>query len=357
MAPNRRSTSPVIWPRKLKGSGYDYLKFDFLRGVVAREDALFYDRSMDRAPAYRRAMEILRESAGDSIIGAWGGLYEANAGIVNINRSGSDVRGHWDPVGSYNYGTRFPVRMRETIARSFYDDALWTSDQDALQVRRRTAPWRTAKPHLAMDVFTDEEAFSTTVYRFPGSGMVQVSEKIDQVPQDRYDLYKMVIPTYASVAERFSRWEDYLPQYFVSHFAGGNGLGPWAMVSLCNWNDKAPKTLSFCVREVPGLPLAETYAAFEFRTQKLLGVFRPDDEVSVPLDIHGARVIQLTPVSGSGPWLIGTDLNMFCGMESQSLHGAAAMLRESERRFLAKFTFLTSSAGHFAPRVVEHKPE
>ncbi len=343
--------------RKLKGWGYDYLKFDFLRGVVAREDAVFYDRTMDRAQAYRRAMEILREGAGDSLIGAWGGLYEANAGIVNINRSGSDVRGHWDPVGNYNYGTRYPVRMRQTFARSCYDETLWTSDQDALQVRRRTTPWRTAKPHLAMGVFTDEEAFSTVVYRFLGGGMVQVSDKLDEVDQDRYDLYKMVIPTYAPVAERFGRWEDYLPEYFVSHFTGGGGLTPWAVVSLCNWNGKAPKTLSFRLRDVPGLPPADTYAAFEFRTQRFLGVFRPDERISMPLGIHAARVIRLTPIAGSGPWLIGTDLNMSCGMEIESLRGGAVALREPERKFPAKFIFLLSSAGQVTTQVVEHQPE
>ena len=46
-----------------------------------------------------------------------------------------------------------------------------------------------------MGIFTDEEAFSTVVYRFLGGGVVQVSEKLDELDQDRYDMYKMVIPT------------------------------------------------------------------------------------------------------------------------------------------------------------------
>ena len=101
-----------------------------------------------------------------------------------------------------------PVRMRQTFARSFYDEKLWTSDQDALQLRRGKRVWRTTKPHLSMGLFSDEEAFSTVVYRFLGGGMVQVSEKLTDLDQDRYDLYKAVIPTYAPVAHRFRPWTE-----------------------------------------------------------------------------------------------------------------------------------------------------
>jgi len=96
-----------------------------------------------------------------------------------------------------------------------------------LQLRRRNTPWRTARPHLSMGLFTEEEEFSTVVYRFLGGGAVQVSEKLDELAQDHYDLYKMVIPTFAPVARRFGDWIGYLPEYFVSHFQGHESLPPW----------------------------------------------------------------------------------------------------------------------------------
>lgn len=336
--------------QRLRGWGYDYLKFDFLRGIVTRDDEAFHDPAMDRAQVYRRAMEILRRAAGDdAMIGAWGGLYEANAGIVNINRSGSDVRGHWDPVLNYNYGTRYEVRMRQTFARSFYDEKLFTSDQDALQLRRRDTAWRKAKPHLAMGVFTDEEAFSTVVYRFLGGGVVQVSDKLDEVPQDRYDLYKAVIPTYAPVAQVFNGWKEYVPEFFVSHFAATRDLPAWAVVTLCNWNgvgkDAAAKSLAFRVSDVPGLPKAEAYAAFEFRTQKLLGVYHASDEIRLELPVHGARVIRLTPLAGAGTYLVGTDLNLAAGMEIESVREKHVTLKPAERAFPAKVTFLKWNDG------------
>jgi alpha-galactosidase len=342
--------------RTLTGWGYRYLKFDFVRSLVLSEDAVFHDRSRDRAQAYRRGLEILRRAAGDdTMIGIWGGLYEANAGLVDINRSGSDVRGHWDPVRDYGYGTRYPVRMRQTFARAFYDEKLWTSDQDALQLRRRDIPWRSAKPHLSMGVFSDEEAFSTVVYRFLGGGVVQVSEKLDELAQDRYDLYKIVIPTYAPVAQRFGGWDEYLPEYFASYFGSHESLPPWVVVTLCNWNGKAAKKMAFRVADVPKLPKANRYAAFEFRTQKFLGVFRLQDTVQLELDAHGSRVIRVTPLRADGRYLIGTDLNLSGGMEIERATGDTVMLKPAEVGFAARVTFLDWKHGKAAVQVVEHK--
>lgn len=327
--------------QKLTGWGYQYLKFDFLRAVVIYEDAVFYDRSMNRAQAYRRGLELLRKAAGEqTVIGVWGGLFEANAGLVDINRSGSDVRGHWDPLEGDAHATRYVLRMRQTFARAFYDEKLWTSDQDALQLRRRTTPWRKTKPHLSMGVFTDEEAFSTVVYRFLGGGVVQVSDKLDEVPPDRYALYHATLPTFAPVAKRFYAWDDYLPEYFSSAFPARAGLSPWVMVSLCNWNGAEAKKLGFALGDVPDLPAGERFAAFEFKTQTFLGVFDRRDRINLDLPAHGARVIRLTPLVSGGPTLIGGDLNLACGAEIESIGPSSVVLRPDLRKYAAHYTLL-----------------
>lgn len=345
--------------KKLISWGYGYLKFDFLRAVVIHEDAVFHDHTATRAQAYKRGIDIMRKAIPDDVmVGTWGGLFEANAGFVNINRPGSDVRGHWDPVEDYGYNTRYPVRMRQTFARAIYDEKLWTSDQDALQLRRRNTPWRGLykRRHIPMGVFTDEEAFSTVVFRFLGGGVVQVSEKLDEIDQDRADMYNMVLPTYAPVAQYFYGWNDYLPEYFVSHFNKHETLPPWAIVSLCNWNGKQTKKLTFKPADVPGLPKAYTYAAFEFKTQKFLGVFKKEAAISLELPPHSTRVIRLTPLNGDGRYLIGGNLNMSCGMEIKSVDGEKVMLRDAVRDLAAKFTFLNWKNGSAVIKKIEYKP-
>ncbi|MDR2675028.1 MAG: alpha-galactosidase [Opitutaceae bacterium] len=342
--------------RKFTGWGYGYLKFDFLRIVTLDENTAFHDRTMNRAQAYRRGLEILRRAAGErTMIGIWGGLYEASAGLVDIMRSGSDVRGHWDPLPGDLHSTRYPVRMRQTFARAFYDDILWTGDQDALQLRRRAFDrrWRSTRPHISMGNFTDEEAFSLVAYRFLGGGVVQVSEKLDEIDQDRYDLYKMVIPTRAPVARRFGGWTDYLPEKFASRFDGKKESGrmplpPWSVVTLCNWNGNTAKALAFKPADVPDLPAAPVYAAFEFKTQTFLGVYKPDDTIVQDLPPHAARIIRLTPLDAPGRHLVGTDLSMTCGMEIQSFDGATPVLDPAFRDFPATFTLIDYKNGKAA---------
>lgn len=332
--------------QKLTGWGYRYLKFDFLRAVVIYEDAVFHDRSMNRAQAYRRGLELLRKAAGEqTVIGVWGGLFEANAGLVDINRSGSDVRGHWDPLAGDAQATRYTLRMRQTFARSFYDEKLWTSDQDALQIRRRTTSWRTIKPHLSIGLFSDEEAFSLAVYRFVAGGVVQVSDKLDEVDEDRYALYKTVIPTFAPVAQRFYGWEDYLPEYFGSTFDRHPDLPPWSVVSLCNWNGAAGKSLAFRIADVPGLPAGERFAVFEFKTQTFLGVFDRAERIALDVPKHGARVLRITPLAADGRYLIGGDLNLSMGMEMAGVNGERVELRPEVRRLSGRYWFVNWRQG------------
>ncbi len=345
---------------KFRAWGYDYLKFDFLRVVLLDENARFHDRTATRAQAFKRGIDIIRRASGDdAIIGVWGALYEACAGFANIMRSGSDVRGHWDPLEPNAPATRYRLRMRQTFARVFYDQGgLWTSDQDALQLRRRAFEnkWRSTRNHISMGNFTDEEAFSLVVYRFLGGGVIQVSEKLDELDQDRYDLYKMVIPTYAPVAKPFKEWTDYVPEYFVSHFGRAKPQAepvysaahtegssyPWAVVTLANWNGAESKTLSFSPSDIPDLPTAESYAAFEFKAQTFLGVYKADESISQNLPAHAAGVIRLTPLQNTTtPQLIGTDLNLSNGQEIETINRAAVTLRPEVRMHPATFTFLT----------------
>jgi hypothetical protein len=196
-----------------------------------------------------------------------------------------------------------------------------------------------------MGVFTDEEAFSLVLYRFLGGGVVQVSEQLAAIDEDRFRFYREAIPTYAPVAERFGGWTGYLPEHFVSHFGPHAGLPAWAVVSLCNWNGKAEKELGFRLADVPGLPAARAYAAFEFRTQRLLGVFRGTDEIRLSLPAHAARSIRLTPLAGDGTYLIGTDLNLAQGMELAHAGSGALTLDPRERPYSAHCTLLTWKDG------------
>ena len=155
------------------------------------------------------------------------------------------------------------------------------------------------------------------------------------------------------MARRFGVWNKYLPEYLVSHFTKHRSLPPWSVVSLCNWNGRDRGKLGFVASDVPGLPKADRYAAFEFRTQKFLGVFGPKERIDLDLEPHAARVIRLTPITSDGTWLIGTDLNLSGGMELAEVSVKKAKLRPELAGFRTKLTFLDWKNGKASFDTVE----
>lgn len=83
--------------RKARGWGYDYLKLDFLY-----IGALIGTRSKDipREVAYRNAMQVIREAAGDAYILACGAPIVPSLGLCDGIRVGPDVSPFWrnDPL-------------------------------------------------------------------------------------------------------------------------------------------------------------------------------------------------------------------------------------------------------------------
>ncbi len=314
---------------RLSAWGYKYHKLDFMRAVFIHDDVCFQQPNRTRAEAYRRGMELIREALGNAaIINACGGLIEGSAGLADVVRLGADLRGHWAADGSSI--TAYSTRIKQNISRNFYQ-GLFMVDPDALQLRRNEAAWRGDQTyaHLSMGKFSDEEAFSIVVNQFLAGGVVCFSERLKFIDADRRALFHKVIPAYSAPATHFGAWNDYLPELFSTHFGATTDLPAWNIISLCNWNGDQPKSISFKAENVPELPPAESYAVFELKEQQFLGIFTKSDIIELFLPIHGCRVVRLTPLTGYGKYLIGTDSNLSAGMELASFDGNNAILESN----------------------------
>jgi hypothetical protein len=299
--------------RRLREWGYSYHKLDFLRSIFNHADAAFADPSKNRAEAYRKGLELVRKGTGnDAVIAACGGLFEGSIGLCDINRSGADVRGHWNPEGKRLNG--YDVRIKQILSRNVYN-RFWHCDPDALQLRRRTDCFRgnEKRRHLAMGVFTDEEAFSTVVYQFLNGGIACASDKLADLDADRRALYRHVMPQYAPPA-RWLAWKSYLPDRLLTTFdTPGNGLKPYQVLTLANWSDEPARKI-LAPAHLPG-NAGNRLAVFEFKEQKYHGIFQTDDSLTAELPPHSCRVFRLTNWDAKSPTLIGTDLNLAMGME------------------------------------------
>jgi alpha-galactosidase len=78
--------------RKVHGWGYDYLKLDFLYigGLIGKRN-----RDMAREAAYRNALQVIREAAGDAYILACGAPIIPSLGLCDGIRVGPDVSPFW----------------------------------------------------------------------------------------------------------------------------------------------------------------------------------------------------------------------------------------------------------------------
>jgi Glycosyl hydrolases family 31 TIM-barrel domain len=311
-APNAEKYIIELFQR-LRSWGYDYHKLDFLRAVFIHDNAVYCDPSKNRAEAYRKALELVRQGLGDdAILVTCGGLFEGSVGLSDINRSGADVQGHWKH-GDKRLAS-YTIRIKQILARNFYN-RFWHCDPDALQLRRRTESFRgnEKKKHLAMGLLNDEEAFSTVVYQFINGGIACASEKLMDIDEDRRLMYKYVMPQYAGPAQWLD-WQGYLPEEMVTNFDNpDNGLDPYKVLTIANWSDD-PVVKTVKLSDVPQLNNSTT-AVFEFKEQKFYGLCGADDAIKVELPPHSCRVFRLSKWSGEKVVLLGTDLNLAMGME------------------------------------------
>ena len=97
--------------------GYSYHKLDFTRAAVIYENARFANRRMTLAQAYRRAVEAIREGMGEeAFLLMCGGLYDPIIGLVDSQRTGSDVLSMWSSTVNKD-GKTAPYTIRQSLER------------------------------------------------------------------------------------------------------------------------------------------------------------------------------------------------------------------------------------------------
>jgi len=295
---------------KLRAWGYRYHKFDFLRAVIIHEDVRFHDRSANRAEAYRRGLELIRRAAGpDAYILACGGLFEGSAGTVDGMRVGSDVSARWK---SSNRILGHPTKIKQNVFRSV-TGILWHTDPDALQLRRRTTPFRGNQrfAHLSVGEFTDSEAFTSVVNHYVGGGIVSLCERIAELPQDRRALYRHVLPPVTPAAEPLDLESPGCPSLLLTRIRSPFPSVPdWMTLAVINWKDE-PATIRVALPPMPDA--GARVAVFNFNSQRFLGLFQHDGSVPVELPPHGSCILRLAPWDGVSAVLLGTDMHLSGG--------------------------------------------
>lgn len=270
--------------------GYTYHKLDFTRAAVIYEDADFYDKTITLAQAYYRAVSAIRKGMGeDSYFLMCGGLYDPIVGLVDAQRTGSDVLSMWSSTINKD-GKTAPYTIKQSVLR-YYMNKWWDNDPDALMIRKNEKMERNLR--LTYGLLNDEEVKTSVINQFMGGGIMCATEPLDKITDDRLMEYRRIFPVLPSevrpldlmAKERFLSMMDVYMESLDAH-----------MLCVINWDDEENKTLEICVNKLlPDYSSKEDrylicdYYAGDYYTNVLA-----DDVIKVKeIMPHGANVFKI----------------------------------------------------------------
>ncbi len=288
--------------------GYTYHKLDFTR-AIGEPDALFHDRSKNRAQAYRMALDAVRRGAGDqAYINVCGGFYGPLIGLSDAQRTGSDVTSTWPhpPAGqeAEGYG---PFTIKQNTLR-FWMNRLWDNDPDALMVRRRPVAYR--DEILSIGLLTDDEALTGALNQYLGGGLVCFTENLAEVDEDRLLLLRHCAPSLGQAAiPRDALAGARFPGLFdTTVVPAAAGLPEWHTLSVVNWHAE-PRTFTVALDEATLGAFAGRHEAFlvsAFAGGWCRRAGRGETLQVGPVAPHGCEVLKVQP-AGDGPCILRTN--------------------------------------------------
>lgn len=293
--------------------GYTYHKLDFTRAAVIFEDAVFHQPRMTLAQAYYQAVKSIREGMGEeAFFLLCGGLYDPVIGLVDAQRTGSDVLSMWSS-SIQTGGKTAPYTIRQSLTR-YYMNAWWANDPDAMMIRRNTEMERGLR--LTLGLLNDEEVKTLVINQFAGGGILCQTEPLDRISEDRLREWRHQIPVpdrqirpiSMMSGERFPGSVDvYLPKSDVH------------CVCLINWSDTEEMIPELKLALLPLKPDSR-YAVCDFYSGEYrLNVSAGDTAAFSPLKPHSATVLKVEEQKEGKPLIVRSDGHYAMGAECREL--------------------------------------
>ena len=270
--------------------GYTYHKLDFTRAAVIYENADFYDKTVTLAEAYYKAVKAIREGMGEeSYFLMCGGLYDSIIGLVDAQRTGSDVLSMWSSNINKD-GKTAPYTIKQSVMR-YYMNRWWDNDPDALMIRRNDTMERNLR--LTYGLLNDEEVKTSVINQFMGGGIMCATEPLDKIDDDRLMEYRRILPVLPSKVRPLKLMEKKRFPGVVNVYMESQDAH---FLCVINWDDEKSMPIEICPEKM--LP---DYASKEdkylicdyYSGEYYANVSAEDVVVSKPLAPHGATVFKI----------------------------------------------------------------
>ena len=292
--------------------GYTYHKLDFTRAAVIYEDADFRDKTATLASAYYKAVKAIREGMGkDAFFLMCGGLYDPIIGLVDAQRTGSDVLSMWSSNINKN-GKTAPYTIRQSATR-YYMNYWWANDPDALMVRKNAEMQRGSR--LTLGLLNDNEVKTSVMNQFTGGGIMCQTEPLDQISDERLFEIRHILPVLdTKVAPVDALAADRFPGAIKVIVLGTESM----LICMTNWSDDAEKEIVVDMSDYVADDDAK-YVVCGFYS----GIYKiglsSDDVVNMGLiDPHASEVIKIEKLSDK-PVIVASDYHYTMGAECHRL--------------------------------------
>lgn len=303
--------------------GYTYHKLDFTRAAVIYEDADFYDKTVTLAECYYRAVKAIRQGMGEEAYFLMcGGLYDPIIGLVDAQRTGSDVLSMWS--SNINKGGKTaPYTIKQSALR-YYMNEWWDNDPDALMIRINDTMERDLR--LTYGLLNEEEVKTSVINQFMGGGLMCTTEPLDKICEDRLLENRRILPVLSREVRPIKLMED-------SRFPGSMDVYIEDLdahyICMVNWEDETAKKVSFSIAEM--LPEYVTPGERYIVCDYYQGKYYLDMDSAKVLDFaeilpHGGNIYKVvklgdTPqvIASTGHYSMGGEFSVL-EMEGEQLH-------------------------------------
>ncbi len=292
--------------------GYKYIKIDFI--YAAALEAFHHERKCTRAQAYRKGLEIIRETVGDDvfILGCGAPLAPA-IGVVNGMRVSCDTAPVWDPFlrkiaekGINLYAVPSIVTaMQNNLVLSFLHKKLWLNDPDCLMIRDQNTK-----------LSEDEVKTQITIIGLT-NGIYMLSDDFERVSNDRIDYIKKFLPLNKEIGsaipiDLFDATKKIPPSIYSLDI---NLFNTWKIVAIINWRAKA-RNINLDLINL-GLDKRKKFHIYDFWNNSYLGLFS-ESVLLNNIEKHGCRLLKIIE-SRDEPVLISSSFHFTQGAELNRL--------------------------------------
>lgn len=270
--------------------GYTYHKLDFTRAAVIYEEADFFDKTVTLADAYYKAVSAIRKGMGEeSYFLMCGGLYDPIVGLVDAQRTGSDVLSMWSSNINKD-GKTAPYTIKQSVLR-YYMNKWWDNDPDALMIRVNETMERNLR--LTYGLLNDEEVKTSVINQFMGGGIMCATEPLDKISDDRLMEYRRILPVLPSEVRPLnlmaeSRFPGMVDVYMTSLDAH--------MLCVINWDDNNDMSVDICIEKLLPEYVSEDdkYLVCDYYSGEYYAGVTADEIIkSKPIAPHGANVFKI----------------------------------------------------------------